>query len=166
MNWLLKFLGVPKGQPKALKAAVKVGRTLSKATSSAKAVEAPQKPKTVRKTIDLEDLPYDEYEIVGEAHYQEALEGLAGPKTETGVNHECEVLLVCERANKFDKNAVRVEVSGKAVGYLSRDDAESFREMLADEEVSGAKVKASARITGGWRREDGEGNYGIALVFD
>ena len=165
---MLKLLGVsPKGR-KLVKTATKALKTVAPSKPPQRAVEpdSKPKPKTSRRTIDIADLPFDDFEIVGESNYQAALEKLAGPKTEEGVDHRCEVLLVCEPSNKFDKNAVRVEAGGEKVGYLSKIDAVSFREMLAEEDVVGAKVKARARITGGWRKADGEGHYGIALDPD
>lgn len=167
MDWLLKLLGVSSKNRKIAKKTSKAVNSLLQPKETTVPVTRAQTTKSNRNlTIDIDELPYDDYEIVGESNYQSALEKHAGPKTETGVDHSCEVLLICERANKFDKNAVRVEICGDIVGYLSRVDAESFREMLVEEDFRGAKVKAPAKINGGWRREDGEGHYGIVLDLE
>jgi hypothetical protein len=167
MSWFLKLLGISAKDQKIGKSATRAAKAISRPAAKDNAPKSPAKQRTLKNTIlDIEDLPYDEYEIVGESHYQAILGKHAGPKTEAGADHECVVLLVCERGNKYDKNAVRVELAGETVGYLSRNDAESFREMLDDEDVRGAKVKAKARITGGWKRDDDEGHFGIALDLD
>lgn len=165
MDWLLKLLGVSARNRNLLKKTTKLVNSVGKSNEQ-NAKSAIPTSKLRKKLVDIDELPYDEYEIVGESHYQANLEKIAGPKTESGIEFACEVLLVCENSNKFDKNAVRVEVGGKTVGYLARDDAEIFREMLEEEGLKGAKVTARAKITGGWRRDDGEGHYGISLDLD
>ncbi len=167
MSWLFKLLGVSGKNQKIIKSATKAAKTFSLPRSEENRPKTAGKRKALKDVVlDIEDLPYDQYEVVGESHYQATLEKHAGPKTEAGADHECEVVLVCERGNKFDKNAVRVELAGEIVGYLSRADAESFREMLNDEDASGAKVKAKARITGGWKRDGDEGYFGIVLDLE
>lgn len=62
---------------------------------------------------------------VGVSHHQEALRRLSGVAAAGAgpVRHDVEATLVPEPANPHDPNAVRVEVEGEFVGYLSRDDA-------------------------------------------
>jgi hypothetical protein len=167
MDWLLKIFGVSAKNRKLVKASTKALNTLGQQRKTASSSTVSDKKTSNRNLVlEIEDLPYEEYEIVGESNYQPALEQVAGPKTEKGVDHKCVVTLVCERGNKFDKNAVRVEIEGNTVGYLSRNDAEIFRDMLDEEDSRGVKVKAPARITGGWKRADSEGHYGIVLDLD
>lgn len=67
-----------------------------------------------------------ETEIVGESHYQANIEHFCAG----GSNVELTADLVPENDNRHDKNAVRVDIGGRIVGYLSREDAEIYREML------------------------------------
>lgn len=167
MDWFLKLLGVSAKNRKIIKDTTNTARVISRSSAQGDAAQKSAMRKTLSETIlDIEDLPYDEYEIVGESHYQATLEKHACPKTEAGADCQCEAPLICERGNKFDKNAVRIELQGELVGYLSRADAEAFREMLDDEDARGAKVRAKARITGGWKRNDDEGHFGIELDFE
>lgn len=102
-----------------------------------------------------------EFPVVGESHYQNVLQKECGGKTEDGANHKCAALLVPEPKNPHDKNAVRVTISGKTVGYLSRDIAPDFLDAL----TSGGYGSAAcgALIVGGWSREGDEGHFGIRL---
>lgn len=66
-------------------------------------------------------------EVVGESHYQPALRAAAG-KGE--VRHHCRATLVLEASNRYDNKAVRVDVNGRTVGYLSHDEARSYRRAI------------------------------------
>lgn len=163
MDWFLKLLGLSSKQKRFISKGMKA---VQPKEPKARA-ERSSPPKESRKRIvEIEDLPYEQYEIVGEASYQAALEQFAGPKTEQGADVQCEVLLVCESGNRHDRLAVRVDLNGVTVGYLARDDARAFRQMLAEEGERGADVRAPAVITGGWRRPNSEGHFGIALDLD
>jgi hypothetical protein len=167
MDWLLKILGVSAKNRAFVKKTAKAVNAMTGASQTRKSTESTSKAKTNSKRIvDIDELDCDTYEIVGESHYQDVLDKIAGPKTAEGVNHKCEVLLICENGNKYDKNAVRVEIGGETVGYLCRDDAKSFREMLVENDVGRPRVRARATVNGGWRREDGEGAYGVVLDLD
>src|SRR3989475_11727740 len=65
--------------------------------------------------------------IVGESHYQEALEQICGPRTDEGEDRRIEAHLVLEDENPHDSMAVRVDINGITVGYLSRDHARKYR---------------------------------------
>jgi hypothetical protein len=60
-------------------------------------------------------------EVVGESHYQENLEAICGPRTENSVDLTVQATLSPEGDNPHDPQAVRVEIHGKLVGYLSRE---------------------------------------------
>ncbi len=99
-------------------------------------------------------------EIVGESHYQDALEELAGGRTEDGVELEVEVSMVPESDNKYDPNAVGVEIDGELVGYLSRASAKKYRAAFG----AAATEEWPARIVGGWDRGEGDrGSFGVRL---
>lgn len=104
--------------------------------------------------------------IVGESHYQQQLEAVCGGRTEDGVDYRCSALLVLDDANRYDPNAVRVEIDGQHVGHLSRDDAQAYREYL-DLHANGPTVGVCrAKVTGGWDRgPDDRGHFGVKLDF-
>lgn len=100
------------------------------------------------------------FDIVGEASYQNALDQLAGGKTDAGVHVEKWATLIIEKDNPFDPNAVRVDIEGHTVGYLSRTHAARFRKT-----INRSNCVAPALITGGWKRAGGQGHYGVKLNF-
>lgn len=100
------------------------------------------------------------FDIVGEASYQNALDQLAGGKTEAGVNVQKMATLIMEKNNPVDRNAVRVDIEGQTVGYLSRNHAKRFRKT-----INRSHCVAPALITGGWKRAGSQGNYGVRLNF-
>jgi Zn-finger nucleic acid-binding protein len=102
-------------------------------------------------------------QVVGESHYQSALEKIAGGRSEHGADKYCIARLVREPTNRYDANAVRVEVSGQTVGYVSRDDAEDVQELLQKLDGEGRPAWIRATIVGGWQREDSRGSFGIEL---
>jgi hypothetical protein len=95
-------------------------------------------------------------------HYQKALKALAGPKCEDGVEHVehyCKATLVLENNNPHDDKAVRVDIDGRTVGYLSRDMAREYRRKVAS-----GSMTVQALIVGGWNRGGGDtGHYGVKL---
>jgi len=102
-------------------------------------------------------------DIVGESHYQTALDRLAGGKTEDGHKLEMEALLFLDNENPHDNKAVAVSIEGKIVGYLDRERARSYREQIAAAGQPDAAAVVAARIVGGWLRQDSEGHYGVKL---
>jgi hypothetical protein len=97
-------------------------------------------------------------EIRGESHYQEALSTIAGGKTPDGHLMPVAARVIPEDGNPADPMAVRVEVRGQTVGYLSRYQARQFRKR------SSIAVDCSAKIVGGWDRGRGDtGHFGIEL---
>ncbi|MFN3582930.1 HIRAN domain-containing protein [Phenylobacterium sp.] len=106
--------------------------------------------------------------VVGEAHYQAALDAICGGKCEEG--HELEVVaeLVPEPSNPHDANAVAVFIGGRKVGYLPRDIAYAWSEGLRNRGSAGRRYSCDAMIVGGWRRTKrsgqlDEGSYGVRL---
>jgi hypothetical protein len=95
-----------------------------------------------------------EFPIVGESHYQRALESIVGGKTERGHEHLCAALLLPEPANPYDKNAVCVKIRQLTVGHLARDVAQDFA--LALRQRGFSRAAAEAMIVGGWRRRGGD----------
>lgn len=111
-----------------------------------------------------------EFDIVGESHYQAELTRLAGPKTDDGVEVECDAVLMPEPSNPYDANAVAVLIEGEKVGYLSRADAARWDAQLNRLGWDGERVLIEALIVGGWQRKKGamvdEGSFGVKLDLD
>jgi hypothetical protein len=126
--------------------------------------------------VDSADL-YEEYpfEIVGESHHQDILLEIVTASDDPGPDWpyrgaQCRVsaVIVPEDDNADDPLAVRVEIGGRTVGRLGRDDALLYRQLL-----SAARTPAvAALIVGGWdRAAHGEvgpkpqGCFGVRLAF-
>lgn len=102
-------------------------------------------------------------EIVGESAYQEALAKICGKRSEDGENKVIEARIVLDNKNPHDKLAVRIEIAGRTVGYLSREDARAYRQRLKQEGRASATVTCQAKIKGGWKRKGSVGSYGVFL---
>lgn len=61
--------------------------------------------------------------VVGESNYQPAIREACDWEPGTDTHFECFAELVPEPTNRYDPNAVRVDIDGACVGYLSREDA-------------------------------------------
>jgi len=102
---------------------------------------------------------------VGTSNYQNALEKLAGGRSTESARTPVKVLLVEENDNPHDENAVKVEIEGKKVGYLSRSNASNYRSLLKGFGVEGVNVAYQGMIVGGWQKEGDYGDFGIRIDF-
>ncbi len=103
-------------------------------------------------------------EVVGESNYQQALETICGGRSRDGAEEHITATLVLEDSNPHDKNAVRVDIAGNTVGYLSRPDARSYRQRLKQNGDDSSKQTCRALIRGGWDRgRNDRGNFGVRL---
>lgn len=112
-------------------------------------------------------------QVVGESHYQDALEKASGRREKAaaddrglGAFADVEADLVLDNSNPYDQNAVQVIVRGKHVGFLSRGDAKAYREYLQRRGAPTAVGRCGAQIRGGFLLpEGGRAPYGIWLDF-
>jgi len=103
-------------------------------------------------------------EVAGEAHRQEALDGICGGKCEDGHNLETTAQLLLIDDNPYDPNAVGVFIAGELVGYIPRDAAPHVRAEVLRLSPDERPVTCDAKIVGGWDRGDeDEGHYGVKL---
>jgi hypothetical protein len=59
---------------------------------------------------------------------------------------------------------VRVDIAGKTVGYLSRENARVYRDRMMDQGHPSIVTKCTATIRGGWDRGGGDiGYFGVWL---
>ena len=99
------------------------------------------------------------YNIVGEQSYQNNLRKIAGPKEEESKFFECYAKVSSEPYNQYDKNAVKVEINGLLVGYLSKGEAAKLAGKVINKTVP-------AVIDGGWKDEESTGSYGVKLAIN
>lgn len=110
--------------------------------------------------LQLPSSGYCNFDIVGESHYQNNLQGVAGKKKRYGVRVTATAHVILENDNKHDPNAVRVDINGLTVGHLSRADAQQYRATV------GKSGQCAALIVGGWRTNQyDEGDFGVKLDF-
>ena len=103
-------------------------------------------------------------EIVGESNYQSALERICGGRDEESARKQVKALLVLENENPHDSNAVRVDIDGETVGYLSRREAKQYRVRLKEAGYPELRGRCDAIIVGGWDRGRGDrGHFGVKL---
>lgn len=101
-------------------------------------------------------------QVVGESHYQEALKSVCGGKTKDGHHHPCHAALVREPRNEHDSNAIAVQIEGRKVGHLSRDDAAKYAAVM--DKARTPVVATDAIVRGGWDRGGSDhGHYGVTL---
>jgi len=108
-------------------------------------------------------------DVVGESYRQENLWQLVGGRRnpEERVRMAVLAVLVPENNNPYDPNAVSVWIDGLKVGYLSREDAKSYRpRILALQQEHGMPLALRGVIVGGGMREDGPGKLGVFLRHD
>jgi hypothetical protein len=103
-------------------------------------------------------------DIIGESHYQDALEEICGGRTQYDVYEGVIATLIPEDDNPIDENAVRVEVQGRTVGYLKKPESKNYREKLREAGFLGILTTCKALILGGGEpRDDYNGYYGVTL---
>ena len=100
--------------------------------------------------------------VVGESHYQAAISAACGRRGSEAVRHECVAALVAEPGNQYDPNAVMVQVDGRPVGYLSREDAILYHPVIDAATRLGVVVACNAFISA---RDGGEATTTNAGVF-
>jgi hypothetical protein len=102
-------------------------------------------------------------DIVGESYYQYAIKQLAGQNNEYVEEREYKAFLIPEDDNPHDNKAVRIDISGSTVGYLSRENARSFRRRLGAKKLTGQITSCKAIVTGGQPWEGNTSYYGVCL---
>lgn len=102
--------------------------------------------------------------VVGESYYQDNLKQICGEYSVDGTNNILNATLIHADDNQYDSEAIRVEISGKTVGHMSKTDARPYRTYMRSKDWSGLTAICKAKITGGWDRGQGDiGNYGVSL---
>lgn len=108
-----------------------------------------------------------ERSIVGEARHQDYLEELACGRNDRGCVVQYIVAeLVREPDNPYDADAVRVDVGGREVGYIPRDETLDFHDAIASFWSRGELATCRATLVGGWNRSGDRGHIGVSLDVD
>lgn len=103
-------------------------------------------------------------DVVGVSRRQDVLAAVVERHGRNGRTVTVAALLVLEDSNPHDANAVRVEIEGEHVGYLSRENARRYRADLASAGEPHARVRCAARIIGGFETASGErAHFGVRL---
>jgi hypothetical protein len=122
-------------------------------------------PRPVRRRWRLVRLKSDGcVDVVGESFYQPALMEITGRQEWVEVQHECTAVLVLEPSNPHDPHAVRVEIKGHLVGYLSRQDAVDYGPYLR-KLASARKLPCCQAMIAGRGRGSETQNMGVFLYI-
>ena len=127
-------------------------------------LKVPEKPSSRKDIVVLTGIARFDIEIAVEEHHQGALEAICGPRKPRDVNRFEAARLILEEKNPQTKNAIRVEVRGKLIGYLSPEDAVVYRRLLIARDKPNATGQCQIAIRGGWVSSDGrKGPYEVWL---
>ena len=103
-------------------------------------------------------------EVVGESHFQDALDRICGGRTKAGHRLETKASLVLEYGGPHAPKAIRVDIDGQTAGYVERKAARNLWESLAEIELDKKIATCDAIILGGWDRGKGDrGYFGVKL---
>lgn len=86
-------------------------------------------------------------QVVGESFYQRELRDIVG-RTRRPVRIEARACLILEDSNEYDDQAVRVDILGHGVGYLSRENARQYRAELERQGIGYIVGVCNALIVG------------------
>lgn len=104
------------------------------------------------------------FEIVGEASYQPALDTICGGKCVDGHNLHKLAQLCFQTDNSYDPDAVVVLIDRNVVGYVPRNVAKEIRQEILRLDPEERPITCDALVVGGWRRDwEDEGHYGVKL---
>ncbi len=93
-------------------------------------------------------------DVVGESKYTRQLQALLPKRLpDGGLDVTVPVTVVHDPGNKYDSNAVEVRASSGVIGFLAREDAESYAPRLAGLQSEGLTAATTARVWGS-NRED------------
>ena len=84
----------------------------------------------------------------------------------TAQSHILRAHLIPDSSNPYDSDIVRVNINGRAVGYLDREQARSFLRKLEEKKLSNQVTICGAIITGGSVADGRHFNYSIRLDIE
>jgi hypothetical protein len=108
-------------------------------------------------------------EVVGESKYQDNLRSIIGRVSGQDYykKQDFTAYLFLENQNQFDPgNAIRIEINKLTVGYLSRSDAQKYRQALADTKLSDKNLVGSCGASIYGKKEKGEKDFILGVWLD
>lgn len=108
-----------------------------------------------------------EVPVVGESRHQDELLALTGGRRHyAGARMHVAAELVPEPDNRFDPDAIAVEIDGAQVGYMRHPDALVYRPAVEDARAHEGRATCEAIIRGGWDRGQVDvGAFGVVLLL-
>ena len=104
-------------------------------------------------------------DVVGESQYRDAIENSVGRRAE-GHQDIVDAVMVREPENRYDPNAIAVQVGGQTCGYLARADAVRYLPVMEWCRSEGFVPVVRGDINGGWRDPDGTwADFGFASTL-
>lgn len=89
-------------------------------------------------------------EVAGESNYAKEIRSLFGRDFKPdGTELTLTAQLIPEPHNTYDRNAVSVQINGRTVGYLPREDAARYAPALSEMVAQGWTPQVAARVWGG-----------------
>jgi hypothetical protein len=106
-------------------------------------------------------------EVVGESRHQDALLELTGGQRHYGgADVWTAARLVPDPGNPVDPSAVAVVIKGRRVGWLGRNDAARYLDLVEAVRTREGEATCVARIRGGWDRGGSDvGRFGVVLAL-
>jgi len=101
--------------------------------------------------VFIESDGHYELEVIEESQYQRHLKVLSERYSKNGGDRELIAKLHYENTNPHDKEAIRVVIDGRTVGYLSSKGARLFRKRIEKVRPEGIIISCNAEIVGGKR---------------
>ncbi len=99
-------------------------------------------------------------DVVGESHYQDNLEIVAS-ESGRGWDDDLQAWVVPEPDNPHDKNACAIYIDDLKVGYLRRQNAKEFKELIKLLDLDKySKIGVKARLVGGTNNKP---SFGVIL---
>jgi hypothetical protein len=90
-------------------------------------------------------------EVAGESHYADQIARLfASPPADEWQEVRLTAELIPEPDNKYDPNAVQVQIDGRLVGHLPKEDAARYADVLAALVAQGWVPRVGASVRGGF----------------
>jgi hypothetical protein len=83
--------------------------------------------------------------VVGTSHYQAALLELSGRQGDEEIRLEKIAVFVPEPDNPHDPNAIAIQIDGRLVGYLSRDENRRWLDVVNQPEPIGAEAMIAGK---------------------
>jgi hypothetical protein len=104
-------------------------------------------------------------EVVGNCDYLDGLEAICGRKTEDGVNMLLRARLTLLNEERFERQAIRVSIRGRTVGYLPQTNAGDFRRAAMYVGLGRTSIFECAALIRGGRsnKHSTDGDYSVWL---